>query len=221
MTTTLDHQAEDRPVDAADGSPDPRRWLALWIIAVAQLMVVLDAAIMNIAIPHAQADLDISTANRQWIITAYTVAFGGLLLLGGRVADYLGRKRAFSWGLLGFALASALGGLAPNAGLLFAARALQGAFGGVLIPLSFQLIVTELPPSKHPLGMALFAIANNVAQAAGPSVGGWLTDMYSWRWIFYLQIPPAIALVAAIGPVVERASRAGALAGTSGSMSGT
>ena len=98
-------------------------------------------------------------------------------------------------GFLAFSIACSV---APTISSIIVARALQGAFGGVLIPLSFQLIVTELPPSKHPLGMALFAVANNVAQAAGPSLGGWLTDMYSWRWIFYLQIPPAIALIAAI-----------------------
>ncbi|MGE8590158.1 MAG: MFS transporter, partial [Alcaligenes sp.] len=89
--------------------------------------------------------------------------------------------------------------IAPNINAMILARTLQGAFGGVLIPLSFQLIVTELPSSKHPFGMALFAIANNVAQAAGPSLGGWLTDAYSWRAIFYLQVPPGLLLLAAIG----------------------
>src|SRR5207248_9819452 len=103
--------------------PDPRRWKALAIIAVAQLMVVLDATIVNIALPSAQRDLGITDADRQWVVTAYTLAFGGLLLLGGRVADYAGRKRAFVIGLLGFAAASALGGAAPSAGWLLAARA--------------------------------------------------------------------------------------------------
>src|SRR5437762_1181264 len=111
-------------VGAATG--DPRRWLALLVIAIAQLMVVLDATIVNIAMPSAQHQLHISDANRQWIVTAYTLAFGGLLLLGGRIADYAGRKRVFLIGLLGFAGASALGGAAGNAGTLFAARGLQG-----------------------------------------------------------------------------------------------
>ena len=110
---------------------DPKRWLALGVIAIAQLMIVLDASIVNIALPQAQKDLGISTADRQWVITAYTLAFGGLLLLGGRIADYTGRKRTFIIGLLGFAAASALGGLAQNGGMLFAARALQGAFGAL------------------------------------------------------------------------------------------
>ncbi len=107
--------------------PDPGRWWALAVLAAAQLMIILDASIVNIALPSAQADLDISNADRQWMVTAYTLAFGGLLLLGGRIADYTGRKRTFIIGLLGFAGASALGGLAPNQELLFAARALQGA----------------------------------------------------------------------------------------------
>jgi MFS family permease len=112
---------------AAAATPDPRRWLALAVLAAAQLMIVLDASIVNIALPSAQADLGISNANRQWMVTAYTLAFGSLLLLGGRIADYTGRKRTFIIGLLGFAGASALGGLAPSQELLFAARALQGS----------------------------------------------------------------------------------------------
>ncbi|GAB3873811.1 hypothetical protein GCM10027610_141560 [Dactylosporangium cerinum] len=104
----------------------PRRWLALVIIAVAQLMVVLDATVVNVALPHAKADLGISDANQQWVVTAYTLTFGGLLLLGGRVADYWGRKRTFVVGILGFAIASALGGGAWDETSLFLARALQG-----------------------------------------------------------------------------------------------
>src|SRR6266702_4734440 len=111
---------------------DPKRWLALAVIAIAQLMVVLDATIVNIAMPSAQHQLHITDANRQWIVTAYTLAFGGLLLLGGRIADYVGRKRIFLIGLIGFAGASALGGAAGNAGTLFAARGLQGLTGGLL-----------------------------------------------------------------------------------------
>src|SRR5487761_2213443 len=103
--------------------PDPLRWWALGVIALAQLMVVLDATVVNIALPSAQRALHISTLNRQWVITAYTLAFGGLLLLGGRIADYVGRKRAFIIGLIGFAGASALGGVAVSSGMLFGARA--------------------------------------------------------------------------------------------------
>src|SRR2546430_5413875 len=118
----------------SEETPDRRRWLALAVIALAQLMVILDATVVNIALPSAQRALHISDADRQWIVTAYTLAFGGLLLLGGRVADYFGRKRTFLIGLLGFAAASALGGAAVNAATLFAARALQGVVGALLAP---------------------------------------------------------------------------------------
>src|SRR5436853_5200943 len=126
---------------AADRHKD-RRWLALGVIGIAQLMIILDASIVNIALPHAQRALHISNADRQWVLTAYTLAFGGLLLLGGRIADYVGRKRVFIVGLLGFAGASALGGAAQSAGWLFGARALQGMFAAVLAPAVLSLITT-------------------------------------------------------------------------------
>ena len=120
---------------------DPNRWRALLVIAIAQLMVVLDASIVNIALPSIQADLGISDANRQWVVTGYTLAFGGLLLLGGRIADFWGRKRAFMTGLLGFAGASALGGVAQNQEMLFGARALQGVFAALLAPAALSLLL--------------------------------------------------------------------------------
>ena len=119
---------------------DPNRWRALLVIAIAQLMVVLDASIVNIALPSLQADLGISDANRQWVVTGYTLAFGGMLLLGGRIADFWGRKRAFMTGLLGFAGASALGGVAQNQEMLFGARALQGVVAALLAPAALSLI---------------------------------------------------------------------------------
>jgi len=122
------------PKSVATPGLDPNRWRTLGVIAMAQLMVVLDSSIVNIAIPSATKDLGISVANRQWIITAYTLAFGSLLLLGGRIGDFVGRKKIFIIGLLGFAGASALGGIASTQHLLFAARALQGVFGASLVP---------------------------------------------------------------------------------------
>jgi MFS family permease len=140
----------DENVQVDDPSVDPKRWFALGVIAISQLMIVLDASIVTIALPSAQHALHISTANRQWILTAYTLAFGGLLLLGGRVADYLGRKRVFIVGLIGFAAASALGGLAPDAAALFGARALQGAFAAVMAPAALSLIsVTFTEPHER------------------------------------------------------------------------
>src|SRR5215213_1432558 len=122
------------PSSGAYAAPDPKRWWALAVLAASQLVIVLDASIVNIALPSAQADLGITDADRQWVVTAYTLAFGGLLLLGGRIADFVGRKRTLLIGLAGFAGASAIGGIAQNAGQLFAARALQGAFAALLAP---------------------------------------------------------------------------------------
>jgi MFS family permease len=113
---------------------DPNRWRTLFVVAIAQLMVVLDSSIVNIAIPSAKADLGITDANQQWVITAYTLAFGSLLLIGGRIGDFMGRKKIFLVGLIGFAAVSALGGIASTQELLFAARALQGVFGALLAP---------------------------------------------------------------------------------------
>src|SRR5579864_3725519 len=139
MTATMDLVRPSQPEAEA---PDRRRFRALWVIAIAQLMIVLDASVVTIALPSAQRALGISVANRQWVMTAYTLAFGGLLLLGGRIADYFGRKRMFVFGLLGFAAASALGGLAQDAAMLFGARALQGAMAAVMAPAALSLITT-------------------------------------------------------------------------------
>ena len=124
----------NRGTSLADTEPDPRRWWSLAVIAMAQLMIVLDASVGIVALPSAQRALHISIADRQWVVSAYTLAFGSLLLLGGRIADYLGRRRIFVVGLIGFGAASALGGLAQNAAMLFGARALQGAFGAIMAP---------------------------------------------------------------------------------------
>src|SRR5262245_66063595 len=177
-------QVQDRPVAPVPPSPtptsDPRRWLALAVVSIAQLMVVLDATIVNIAMPSAQHALGISDANRQWIVTAYTLTFGGLLLLGGRIADYIGRKRAFLIGLVGFAVASALGGLATNAFTLFAARGLQGAFGALLAPAALSLItVTFTDVKDRAKAFSVFGAISGVGAAIGLIMGGLLTDRKS------------------------------------------
>ncbi|MFF9480365.1 DHA2 family efflux MFS transporter permease subunit [Streptomyces sp. NPDC014733] len=192
--------------------PAPRRWWALVTIALAQLMVVLDATIVNIALPSAQRELGISDADRQWVITAYTLAFGGLLLLGGRIADLVGRKTTFMVGLVGFAVASGLGGAAGGPGLLFGARALQGAFGAVLAPSALSLLTTTFRGGKE-RGKA-FGIYGAIAgggAAIGLIVGGLLTEYLDWRWCLYVNVP--IAALAFLGAAVflrDRPDRGGA-----------
>ncbi|GAB2853281.1 hypothetical protein GCM10027176_65020 [Actinoallomurus bryophytorum] len=177
------------------GPPVPRRWIALVFIALAQLMVVLDATIVNIALPSAQRALEISDANRQWMITAYTLAFGGLLLFGGRVGDLMGRRRAFLIGLVGFAGASALGGAAVNEGMLLGARALQGAFGALLAPSALSLLaVTFTAPKERAKAFGIYGAIAGGGAAIGLIVGGLLTEYLNWRWALYVNVP-----VAAIG----------------------
>ncbi len=197
-----------RPGAEGESEADPRRWLALAIIGLAQLMVVLDATIVNIALPSAQRDLGITDADRQWMITAYTLAFGGLLLLGGRIADFTGRKRTFLIGLLGFAGASALGGLATNAGLLFSARALQGAFGALLAPAALSLItVTFTTPRDRARAFGVFGAIAGGGAAIGMILGGVLTEYLSWRWCLGVNVPIAV-LTALAAVAVVRESRA-------------
>ncbi len=197
---------EEVPSDGttdADGL-DPKRWLALGVIAVAQLMIILDASIVNIALPSAQADLGISDADRQWVVTAYTLAFGGLLLLGGRIADYVGRKRTFIIGLIGFAGASALGGVAGTAGLLFAARGLQGAFAALLAPSALSLITVMFTiPKERAIAFGVFGALSGGGAAIGLIVGGVLTEYASWRWCLGVNVPIALATAAAAVTIVH------------------
>ncbi|MCU1656779.1 MAG: transporter [Pseudonocardiales bacterium] len=187
---------------------DPRRWLALGVIAVAQLIVVLDASIVNIALPSAQHSLHISNANRQWVVTAYALAFGGLLLLGGRIADFIGRKRAFVIGLIGFGVASAIGGIAQNQGELFAARGLQGAFAALMAPAALSLItITFTAPRERAKAFAVYGGISGGGAALGLILGGVLTEYASWRWTLLVNTPIAIATaIAAL--LVVRESRA-------------
>ena len=172
---------------------DPNRWRALLVIAIAQLMVVLDASIVNIALPSLQADLGISDANRQWVVTGYTLAFGGLLLLGGRIADFWGRKRAFMTGLLGFAGASALGGVAQNQEMLFGARALQGVFAALLAPAALSLITVTFTDSKERAkAFGVYGGLSAGGAAIGLILGGLLTQYASWHWCLLVNVPIAI-----------------------------
>ncbi len=185
--------------------PDPRRWLILGVIAIAQLMIVVDASIVNIALPKAQAALHISNTDRQWVITAYTLAFGGLLLLGGRIADYAGRKRMLLVGLIGFAAASALGGLAPDAAVLFSARAIQGAFAAVMAPSALSLLnVTFTDARERAKAFGVYGSIAGGGLAIGLIGGGVLTQYFSWRWCLLVNTPIAVlAAVAAFRLISE------------------
>ena len=199
--------APSLPYLDTDGQ-DPRRFKALAVVAIAQLMVVLDASVVTVALPSAQAGLHISVANRQWVVTAYTLAFGGLLLLGGRIADFVGRKRMFEISLLGFAGASALGGLAQNSAMLFGARALQGAFAAIMAPAALSLLtVTFTDAKERARAFGVYGGISGGGAAIGLILGGMLTQFASWRWTLLINVP--IALVAYAGSRrVVRESRA-------------
>src|SRR5438128_8397939 len=167
-----------------------RRWIALAFIALAQLMTALDATIVSIALPWAQRSLGASDAERQWVITAYTLAFGGLLLVGGRIADVIGRKRAFLIGLGGFAMASALGGSAQSFIVLLAARAAQGAFAALLAPAALSLLaVTFTEPRERAKAFAVYGAIAGSGAALGLLLGGALTQYVDWRWCLYVNVP--------------------------------
>ncbi|OEV05174.1 MFS transporter [Streptomyces oceani] len=184
---------------------DPNRWKALTFIAVAQLMVVLDATIVNIALPSAQRDLDISVANRQWVITAYALAFGGLLLFGGRIADLWGRKKTFITGLIGFAGASALGGAATTPAMMFGARGLQGVFAALLAPAALSLLAVTFTESKERAkAFGIYGAIAGGGGAVGLILGGVLTEYLDWRWTFFVNIPFAVvAVLGALATVHE------------------
>ena len=204
--TSASFQSGSTPVQ----EPDPRRWWALTVLAAAQLMIILDASIVNIALPSAQADLGISNADRQWVVTAYTLSFGALLLLGGRIADYTGRKRTFLIGLVGFAGASAIGGLAPNQELLFAARGLQGAFAALMAPAALSLVtVTFTEPKERAKAFGVFGALAGGGAAIGLIVGGVLTEYTSWRWCLGVNVPVAIIVALAAIPLVHESKAHG------------
>jgi EmrB/QacA subfamily drug resistance transporter len=190
--------------------PSSRRWLALTTVGLAQLMIVLDISVVNIALPAAQADLAFSAGDRQWVITAYSLAFGSLLLLGGRLSDLIGRRRTFVIGLVGFAAASALGGAATSFGLLVGARALQGVFGALLAPTALALLTTTFTvPRERARAFGVFGAIAGAGGAIGLLLGGVLTQAIDWRWSLYINV--VIAAIAVVGTLlfVSDAERTG------------
>jgi EmrB/QacA subfamily drug resistance transporter len=177
--------------------PRPNRWAVLALLGVAQLMVVLDATIVNIALPSAQKTLHFTADNRQWVITAYALAFGSLLLVGGKLGDLFGRKWTLIGGLTGFAVASAIGGLAQSFGMLVAARGLQGAFGAILAPSALGLLTVTFQGSPdRPKAFGIFSAIAAGGASVGLLLGGVLTQALSWRWCLYVNL--AIAVPTAI-----------------------
>ncbi|HWA67793.1 MAG TPA: MFS transporter [Mycobacteriales bacterium] len=187
-----------------------RRWLALVVIGIAQLMIILDSSIVNIALPDAQHALHITNADRQWAITAYTLTFGGLLPLGGRVGDYLGRKRIFLMSLFGFAGASSLGGAAQSGAWLFSARAIQGVFAALLAPAVLSLITTTFTEAKERAkAFAVYGAISGTGGALGLIAGGALTQYLSWRWTLLVNTPIAIAVAFAAVPLLSESRAEG------------
>jgi EmrB/QacA subfamily drug resistance transporter len=193
-----------------DGVPYEKRWLALGVIALTVLLVILDATVVNIALPTVSEELGISTATQQWIVTAYTLTFGGFLLLGGRIADFWGRKRTYLVGAAGFAVASALGGLARNEAMLFGARALQGAFGALLAPASLALLTVLFTDTKERAkAFAVYGAIAGGGSAVGLLLGGVLTEYADWRWCFWVNLPVAIVAIALAIPIVPESKAPG------------
>jgi EmrB/QacA subfamily drug resistance transporter len=201
MTTlmTLEHPAEDEA--PPHGANYGRRWWILGVLGLAQTMVILDSTIVNIALPTAQHDLHFSNADRQWIVTAYSLAFGSLLLLGGRIGDRVGRKRALIIGLLGFAVASAIGGLSVNFTMLVIARTVQGAFGALLAPSVLALLTTTFTdPKERGKAFGIYGAIAGAGGALGLLLGGILTSYASWRWTLFVNL--AFAVVAVVGALL-------------------
>jgi EmrB/QacA subfamily drug resistance transporter len=168
---------------------DRRRWLTLGVIGIAQLMIVLDATVMNIALPSAQLALRFSTVDRQWVVTAYTLTFGSLLLLGGRLADLLGRKTTFLAGLAGFAVVSAIGGASVSFAMLITARACQGAFAALLVPSALSLLTTTFTePKDRAKAFGIYGAIAGAGGVIGLLLGGALTEYLSWRWTLYVNL---------------------------------
>ena len=181
-----------------------RRWWILVLVATAQLMVVLDATIVNIALPSAQDALHFTDSHRQWIVTAYTLAFGSLLLVGGRIGDNRGRRPTLVVGLIGFAVASAAGGAAQSFGMLVGARALQGAFAALLAPTALSLLTTTFSdPGERGRAFGIFGSIAVSGAAVGLLLGGALTEYLSWRWCLFVNLAFALPTAAAALALLE------------------
>jgi EmrB/QacA subfamily drug resistance transporter len=192
-----------------DSNKSDRRWSALALIVTAQFMVILDVAIVNVALPSIKSDLHFSETNLQWVISAYAIFFGGTLLLGGRLADLLGRRRLFIAGLAVFTASSLLCGLAWSEGSLIAFRGLQGLGGALLAPAALSLLMTTFAEGRERnLALGIYGAASGSGAAAGVLLGGILTSYLSWSWVFFVNVPVGLAAIA-ITPALLNENRAG------------
>jgi EmrB/QacA subfamily drug resistance transporter len=206
MSAEIVAQATDKRGN--EDSADSRRWLALAVIVAAQFMVVLDVAIVNVALPSIKTDLNFSQESLQWVITAYAIVFGGVLLLGGRLADLLGRRRVFMAGLALFTVSSLLDGLAWSEGSLIAFRGLQGLGAALLSPAALSILTTTFREGRERnIALGIWGAASGSGGAAGVLLGGALTSALNWSWIFFINVPAGI-IVLAISPWLLKESRA-------------
>lgn len=212
------------PVDHKSPAHPPGRGIALAVILACQLMVILDATVVSIALPDIRGDLHFSPTSLAWVLNAYTLAFGGLLLLGGRAGDILGRRRVLVAGIVVFTVASLLGGIATSAGLLVAARVLQGVGAALAAPSTLALITTNFPegPERN-RAIALYSAVSGSGAALGLIAGGLLTDAASWRWVLFINLPIGAAAVVLAPRYIQESERhpgrfdlAGALTSTAG-----
>src|SRR6185437_11979693 len=186
-------------------SSDRRRWTALIIVCLAQLMIVLDVTIVNVALPSIQHDLHFSQANLTWVVNAFLITFGSFLLLAGRLGDLVGRKRVFLAGVVTFTVASLLCGIAPSEGALIGARFLQGIGAAAQASVILAIIVTEFPrPDERARAMGAYVFVSVAGGSLGLLAGGLLTQALSWHWVFFVNIPIGLATLA-LGQVLIRA----------------
>ena len=189
---------------SAHHAPDPHRWQALTLVCVAMFMTVLDVSIVNVALPSIKTALNVSDSNLQWVITAYAITFGGFLLLGGRTADLLGRRRMFMIGIAFFSLASLVCGLAGSIGVLVAARAVQGLGAAIISPATLSIIMTTFEEgSERNKALGIWGAMAGSGAAAGVLMGGILTKYAGWEWIFFVNVPVGALVLALTRPLVR------------------
>ncbi|MFD3530444.1 DHA2 family efflux MFS transporter permease subunit [Streptomyces sp. NPDC058664] len=192
------HDPGHAPDHAPGHVPDPRRWTALAMICAAQFMLVLDVTVVNVALPALATDLDLDRTALTWVVTAYTLCFGGLMLLGGRLADALGARRVLLTGLALFTAASLACGLAPNATVLLGGRVTQGIGAALLSPAALALVTTLFPGRERPRALGVWAAIGGTGSAVGVLLGGALTAGPGWPWVFYVNVPVGVALLVAL-----------------------